>query len=274
MSMTDAQLESAGPLAGKRIMVTRARSQVRELVGKIEALGGEAYAFPLLKMVAPDDPSQVDEAIAQLETFDWLIFTSVNGVQFFLERMRAVGAGIETIRAEVAAVGPKTAAALQKEGLTVAVIPSDYVAEGLLSSLHDRLVPGQRVLLPRADIARKTLPQELVRLGLEVTEVDVYHTVIDAELAPEAARRIQNHDIDGILFTSSSTVTHFVQAMAPFAQEGWLDQVTIACIGPITAKTAQKNGLKVQVVATEFTVEGLLTALIENLGGNGHGTNI
>lgn len=116
MSMTDAQLESAGPLAGKRIMVTRARSQVRELVGKIEALGGEAYAFPLLKMAVSDDPSQVDEAIAQLETLDWLIFTSVNGVQFFLERMRAVGAGIEMIHAEVAAVGPKTAAALQKRG--------------------------------------------------------------------------------------------------------------------------------------------------------------
>jgi len=267
MTMPDAQLGTAGPLAGKRIMVTRARSQVRELVEQIERLGGEAWAFPLLKMVAPDDPCRVDEAIARLGTFDWLIFTSVNGVRFFLARMQETGVALEAIRGQIAAVGPKTAAALREAGLAVAVIPSDYVAEGLLASLHDRLLPGQRVLLPRADIARKALPQELARLGLEVTEVDVYHTVIDAEQAPDAARRLQKREIDGILFTSSSTVKHFVQAMAPYAQEGWLDGVRIACIGPITAETALSSGLPVHAVAEQFTVEGLLAALIENPGG-------
>ncbi|MDF2680067.1 MAG: uroporphyrinogen-III synthase [Brevibacillus sp.] len=274
MTLPDAQAGSAGPLAGKRIMVTRARSQVRELVDTIEGLGGEAYAFPLLKMVAPEDKSHLDKTIAQVGTFDWLIFTSVNGVRFFLERMNEIGVGIDSIRGQVAAVGPKTAAILNDSGLEVAVIPSDYVAEGLLTSLHDQMSPGQRVLLPRADIARKALPQELAALGLEVTEVDVYHTVIDGEQAPEAARRLRDKEIDGILFTSSSTVTHFVQAMAPFAGKGWLDQVKIACIGPITAETARQNGLTVHVVATEFTVEGLLTALIENLGGIDNGTNI
>ncbi|WP_236707861.1 uroporphyrinogen-III synthase [Brevibacillus choshinensis] len=274
MTMSDAQVESAGPLAGKRIMVTRARSQVWELVEKIEGLGGEAYAFPLLKMVAPEDKRHLDEAIAQLGKFDWLIFTSVNGVRFFLERMNEIGVGIDAIKGQVAAVGPKTAAVLNDEGLEVAVIPSDYVAEGLLTSLHDRLSPGQRVLLPRADIARKALPQELAALGLEVTEVDVYHTVIDGKQAPEAARRLRDKEIDGILFTSSSTVTHFVQAMAPFAGTGWLDQVQIACIGPITAETARQNGLTVHVTATEYTVEGLLEALIDNLGGKDNGTNI
>lgn len=274
MTRPDAQAGVAGPLTGKRIMVTRARSQVRELVDTIEGLGGEAYAFPLLKMVAPDDKRYLDEAIAKLETFDWVIFTSVNGVRFFLERMREIGAGIEEIKGQVAAVGPKTAAALIAQGLKVAVIPSDYVAEGLLTSLHDQLRPGQRVLLPRADIARKALPKELAALGMAVTEVDVYHTVIDGEQAPEAARRLRNKEIDCILFTSSSTVTHFVQAMAPFAKEGWLDQVRIACIGPITAETARQNGLTVHVVAAEFTVEGLLAALIDNLGGIDNGTNI
>lgn len=274
MTTPEAQGQSLGPLAGKRIMVTRAKSQVRELVEKIEAFGGEAYAFPLLKMVPPDDKSLLDEAIFRLWTYDWIIFTSVNGVGFFLERMREVGVGIQAITGQVAAVGPKTAAALEKEGLTVAAIPSDYVAEGLLASLHDLLKAGQRVLLPRADIARKALPHELARLGLDVTEVDVYHTVIDGQLAPEAAGRLQRKEIDGILFTSSSTVSHFVQAMAPFAQEGWLDRVCIACIGPITAETARQSGLHVDVVAAEYTVDGLLDALIENLGGIDNGTNI
>jgi uroporphyrinogen-III synthase len=268
MTMPDAQAGACGHLSGKRIMVTRSRSQVRELVEKIEALGGEAYAFPLLKMIPPSDTSMLDDAISRLATFDWLIFTSVNGVRFFMERMRQLGIGVEGITSQLAAVGPKTAQALSAVGLEVAVIPSDYVAEGLLRSLYDRLLPGQSVLLPRADIARKELPKELAALGLKVTEVDVYQTVIDGELAPEAARRLKQGEIDAILFTSSSTVTHFVQAMAPFASKGWLDQVRIACIGPITAETARTNGLTVHVVASEYTVEGLVDALIENLGGN------
>ncbi|MGZ0052688.1 uroporphyrinogen-III synthase [Brevibacillus gelatini] len=259
---------SRGPLAGKRIMVTRAKSQVQELVDKIERLGGEAYAFPLLKMIPPADKTKLDEAIRELASYDWVMFTSVNGVRFFLERMEQVGASFASFSGKLAAVGPKTAQALTKHGLAVAVIPSDYVAEGLLASLHDQLQPGQRVLLPRADIARKALPAELKELGLVVTEVDVYHTVIDGTLAPEAAQQLQEGRIDVILFTSSSTVTHFIQALAPFASPGWLDQVRIACIGPITAETARKNGLAVDVVASEYTVDGLLEALRENLGGN------
>ncbi|MGG4497911.1 uroporphyrinogen-III synthase [Brevibacillus reuszeri] len=265
---------SRGALSGKRIMVTRAKSQVRELVEKIEHLGGEAYAFPLLKMVPPSDTSKLDKTIRQLGTYDWIVFTSVNGVRFFLERMKMLGVGLDAITSKLAAVGPKTAEVLIAEGLSVEVIPSDYVAEGLLSRLHDQLLPGQRVLLPRADIARKLLPKELAELGMDVTEVDVYHTVIDAQLAPEAASQIQQGKIDVILFTSSSTVTHFVSALAPFEAPGWLDQVRIACIGPITAETARQHGLVVQVVASEYTVDGLLDALIENLGGNSHGTNI
>jgi uroporphyrinogen-III synthase len=268
MSQPDVRIGACGPLAGKRVMVTRARSQVRELAEKIEALGGETYAFPLLKMVPPDDPGKLDAAILRLETFDWVVFTSVNGVRFFFERMKELGKGVEAITGQVAAVGPKTAAALTAQGIEVATIPSDYVAEGLMASLRTRLHPGQRVLLPRADIARKSLPRELAELGLDVTEVDAYRTIIDGEQAPEAAERLRRGEIDAILFTSSSTVTHFVQAMAPFAASGWLDQVRIACIGPVTAETAKNNGLPVHAVASEYTVDGLLAALTEKLGGN------
>lgn len=130
--------------------------------------------------------------------------------------MRQLGIGIDRLTGHLAAVGPKTAAELALHGLKAEVIPSDYVAEGMLASLKDRLQPGERVLLPRADIARKTLPEELRRMGLDVTEVDVYHTVIDAKDAPEAAERLRNGLIDVIAFTSSSTVSYFMEAMAPY----------------------------------------------------------
>ncbi|WP_051188060.1 uroporphyrinogen-III synthase [Brevibacillus thermoruber] len=262
------------PLSGVRVMVTRARSQARELVEKIEALGGEAYVFPLLKMVPPADTGPLDDAIARLDAFDWVMFTSVNGVRFFLDRMRQLGVSPDRMTARVAAVGPKTAAELDKHGWTADVIPSDYVAEGMLAALRGRLAPGQRVLLPRADIARKTLPDELRRMGLQVTEVDAYETVIDGEGAPEAAERLRRGEIDAIAFTSSSTVQHFMQVMAPYGLDGLLVSVRIVCIGPVTAETAKRLGLPVHAVAREYTVDGLLQALTANLGGDVHGTHI
>jgi len=275
MMSSEAYAESPKrPLAGRCIMVTRERKQAREMIGKIEALGGEAYAFPLLKMIPPEDYTELDAAIHALGSYDWLIFTSVNGVRFFFARMDQLGIPAASIIGHLAAVGPKTAEALEARGLQVAVIPADYVAEGLLKSLGDQLHAGQRVLLPRADIARKLLPQELRVMGMDVSEVDVYHTVIDAEQAPQAARRIQQGRIDAILFTSSSTVSHFVQAMAPYASPGWLERVRVACIGPITAETAQRLGLTVDVVAQEYTVDGLLEALTKNMGGNTHDKQI
>lgn len=269
-----AKTSASKPLMGKCVMVTRERSQARELVEQIEALGGEAFAFPLLKMIPPHDYKQLDEAIRTLDTYDWLIFTSVNGVRFFFERMDGLGVAVQEYAGRVAAVGPKTAAALEERGLLVEVIPSDFVAEGLLTSLRTELLDGQRVLLPRADIARKLLPEELRKMGMAVTEVDVYQTVIDAEMAPQAAERLQRGEIDAILFTSSSTVSHFVQAMSSWITPTWLDRVHIACIGPITAQTAQKLGLQVDVVAQEYTIDGLLDALLKNLGGESHDKQI
>ncbi|MEJ8547046.1 uroporphyrinogen-III synthase [Brevibacillus borstelensis] len=260
------------PLAGIRMMVTRSRGQAKELISQLEALGGEAYAFPLLKMVPPQDTSRLEEAISRIGSFDWVMFTSVNGVRFFLERMKQLGVGTDKLTGHLAAVGPKTAAELALHGLRAEVMPSDYVAEGMLASLKDRLQPGERVLLPRADIARKTLPEELRRMGMDVTEVDVYQTVIDGREAPEAAERLRNGLIDVVAFTSSSTVSYFMEAIAPYGGKRLLEGVYIACIGPITADTARARGLNVDVVAREYTVEGLLEALKAYWGGkdNGH----
>jgi uroporphyrinogen-III synthase len=265
---------SEKPLSGKRVMVTRSRSQVRELAELIESLGGETYAFPLIKMVPPRNSGPLDEALNRIETFDWVMFTSPNGVRFFLKRMDELGIKRSRLTARLAAVGPRTAAVLRENGLTVSVLPAEFVAEGLLDSLRGRLKAGETVLLPRADIARKTLPEELSRLGLYVTEVDAYDTVIDGENAAEAAEMLKSNAIYAIAFTSSSTVKHFVQVMEPYGLPALLEGVLIACIGPITAETAAQLGLKVHVVAEQFTVEGLVNALLSIQGGDSHGSNV
>ncbi|MCK9910726.1 uroporphyrinogen-III synthase, partial [Microbacteriaceae bacterium K1510] len=166
------------PLFGKRVLVTRARSQASELSEKIVELGGDAYEFPLVRMVPPREQEKLDEALHRLGSFDWVMFTSANGVAFFFKRLRELGLDIRSMRAKVAAVGPKTAAALEEKGLVVNVLPGEFRAEGLLNSLQGELHAGEKVLLPRADIARETLPRELRERGLEVTEADTYDTVI------------------------------------------------------------------------------------------------
>ncbi|HZG18114.1 MAG TPA: uroporphyrinogen-III C-methyltransferase [Candidatus Bathyarchaeia archaeon] len=255
------------PLFGKRVLVTRARSQASELSEKIAELGGEAYEFPLVKMVPPTNPRPLDEAISQLGSFDWVIFTSPNGVGFFFKRLRELGADIRDMRAKLAAVGPKTAEALLEKGLTVNVLPGEFRAEGLLDSLDGQLKPGEKVLLPRADIAREVLPRELKERGLDVTEVDTYETVIDAENAAETIELFREKAISIVTFTSSSTVKNFVQALAQENLQELLEGVQIACIGPVTADTAKELGLAVDIVAKDFSIQGLLDALLTNGGG-------
>jgi len=250
------------PLFGKRVLVTRARSQASELSEKIAELGGEAFEFPLVKMVPPSDPAPLDAALQQLETYDWVMFTSANGVHFFFKRLRELGIDIRRMRAKLAAVGPKTAAVLEEKGLQVSVLPGEFRAEGLLDRLHGELQPGEKVLLPRADIARETLPRELRERGLDVTEVDTYETVIDAENAAEAIELFREKGIHIVTFTSSSTVKNFMQALAAEDIPALLDGVKIACIGPITAETARQAGLTPDIVAVDSTIQGLLEAIL------------
>lgn len=262
------------PLFGKRVLVTRARSQASELSERIAELGGEAYEFPLIKMIPPRDPRPLDDAIVKLDTFDWVIFTSVNGVHFFFKRLRELGTDIRRMKAKLAAVGPKTADALAEKGLVANVLPGEFRAEGLLDSLQDQLLPGEKVLLPRADIARETLPRMLREKGLEVTEADTYETVIDAENAAETIELFKERAISIVTFTSSSTVKNFVQALAQENLQELLAGVTIACIGPQTADTAKELGLVPSVVARDYSIQGLLDALLTNGGGKEDEPNI
>ena len=252
------------PLFGKRVLVTRARSQASELSSMIQELGGEAVEFPVIKIVPPKDTTEYVQAIGQLHEFDWIIFTSVNGVQSFFEKLKELKVDIRKMaKARIAAIGPKTAEWLEEKGLIVDVLPQEFRAEGLLNSLESQLKPGQKVLLPRADIARKILPEKLKEKGLEVVEIDAYETVIDAENKAEIAEMLKEKQIHIITFTSSSTVRNFVEAFKDEPLTELLEGVSLASIGPITTDTATSLGLKITATAEEYTIPGLVRTISE-----------
>lgn len=254
---------AAKPLAGKRVVITRSRSQASELSRLIEELGGDAYEFPVINIAWPEDQRPLDAALAKLETFDWVLFTSVNGVEMFFERMAQTNTDRQALaKTQVGAVGPKTAAALERHGVTVAAVAEEFVGEGLLQTLSDRLRQGQNILLPRANIARKNLPDALREMGCNVTEVEAYRTLAVAENAADLVELLQAGRIDAVTFTSSSTVKNFVQALQGYDVRTLLQGVMLAAIGPITAKTVADLELHVDVMPDTYTIPDLVDAMV------------
>ncbi len=242
------------PLANKRILVTRPRVQAAALCDKLSAQGAIPIVFPTIEITPLDDTTVLDQAIRQLAQYQWIIFTSVNGVKAFWDRLDAVGAGI-TPTLRVAAIGPATASALQAHDVAVTLIPDEYVAEAIIESIGG--VQGQRILLPRADIAREALAVELQKRGALVDEIAAYHT-LPAQPDPNGLLEFRS-GVDVITFTSSSTVQNFI---ALVGRNSIPPHAIIACIGPITAGTARELGLRVDVQAADYTMDGLVAALI------------
>ncbi len=258
------------PLFGKRVLVTRARSQASTLVDKIAELGGEPIEFPVIQIKEPADPTiaeRLDDAVQQADRYDWLMFTSSNGVSHFFERMMKLGVDVRKLhQVRIAAVGPKTAEALRARGIIATSIPDQFQAEGMLASLLPELQAGQRVLLPRSAIARAWLPRELEKLGLEVVEVDAYATVPSADGAEVIIDLLLKGNVDYITFTSSSTVTNLWNVLSDYHANPLelLGKAKVVCIGPVTAQTATDKGLIVYRIATEATVDSMLTTIIED----------
>jgi uroporphyrinogen III methyltransferase/synthase len=256
------------PLFGRRVLVTRARSQASELVDLIDEMGGEPVEFPVIRLQPPSQPEAnrtLDEAMGRLAEFDWTIFTSVNGVEFFFRRLRELGLDIRRLaKARVAAVGPKTAEALLERGIVAEVLPSKFRGEGLLEAIVSELHPGQKVLLPTADIAREYLPAKLKELGLDVIEVDVYENVLEVSDGEGVVEQLRNHEIHIITFTSSSTVTNLIRALEKLGVEdpiSLLQGVEIACIGPNTAETLRSLKLPITFMAEEATIASLAASM-------------
>jgi uroporphyrinogen III methyltransferase/synthase len=250
----------ARPLFGQRVLVTRSREQASVLSAQLRAAGAEAIELPTIRIVPPEDWTPLDQAIASLSGCDWIIFTSVNGVRLFWQRLARAGKDARALHGvRLAAIGPASAGELEARGLRPDYVPQEYVAEAIATGMGD--VSGQRVLLPRADIARSALAALLRESGAKVIEVTAYRTLRPTVDADEL-RALLDH-VTVATFTSSSTVRHLVD-MADSAGLDLpcaLEKTTVACIGPITAHTARELGLPVHVVAEEYTIDGLVEAL-------------
>jgi uroporphyrinogen-III synthase len=248
-----------GPLFGQRIVVTRSSGQAGALSSRLELLGAAVIELPTIEIQAAADYGPLDRAIAQLASYDWLIFTSANGVRAFVERMDRSVADLRSLRARLCAIGPATRAAIEALHLKVDLVGTEYVAEGLLQAFASHPLEGARILLPRAAVARDVIPAELARRGAQVDVVEAYRTALPQDAAARAREIFGGSPKpDWIAFTSSSTVRNFVSVAGAEALAG----VRVASIGPVTSQTAREFGIEVAVEARAFTIDGLVEAML------------
>lgn len=263
------------PLAGRSVVVTRTREQSRQLAEPLQALGAEVIACPVIAIVDPPDLDPVDDAIRDLETYDWVVLTSTNAVERFIARLVLCDRSAEALSAvKVAVVGEATARRLERFGVTPDLVPDDYRAEGLVERFEAMGAgEGWRVLVPRALTAREILPETLRRRGAHVDVVPVYVTV-PAEPDPGVIARLREGSIDAVTFTSPSTVRNFLAILAREGLDpaGVLAGVALASIGPVTTDALNEVGLSATVEADPSTMPVLVEALAAHLsasGGNG-----
>jgi uroporphyrinogen III methyltransferase/synthase len=247
------------PLFGKRIVVTRAKEQADALSSRLEALGASVVEMPTIRIEPAADYGPLDRAIAELASYDWIIFTSANGVRFFVERMDRSTADFRSLRARICTIGPATRTAVEALHLKVDLMGKEYVAEGVVRAFAIHQLAGTRILLPRAAVARDLAPVELGKRGAQVDVVEAYRTVVPQDAA-DWARAIFGgaNKPDWITFTSSSTVQNFVSVAGTEALAG----VKVASIGPITTRTARDLGIEVTAEARKFTIDGLVEAIL------------
>ena len=252
------------PLFGKRVLVTRARAQASKLTEGLEALGAACLEVPAIRIKEPSDGgAALTAAIAHIADYDWLIFTSANGVEHFFRALDATGKDARALaRAKVAAIGPATAAALAACGVRADCMPGEYRAEAVVEALKGDVRSGTRVLLARAEEAREVLPESLRALGAEVTVAAAYCTKQAEADGAALAKKLTSGEIDIVTFTSSSTAKNLCAILGGAEP---LQHVKCVAIGPITAKTCETLGIKPAAVAKEYTIEGLIETIKEML---------
>lgn len=266
---TDPVPANARPLSGKTVVITRAEAQADEFVVELEQRGAKVIVCPTIEIVEPESYERLDEAIDHLYGYDWLVFTSVNGVDYFFRRLEARGRDVSDIdEVKVCAIGEATAERLSDLHIHVDVIPAEFKAEGVFAAL-ERFVGGQdalhglNVLIPRASVARDYLPKALEQAGARVDVVPAYRTTLPAHLDRGRVAAMLSGGADCIAFTSSSTVRNLAQLFDAQDLSKSLSGVVIACIGDITARTAADFGLRVEIQPEQFTIPALARAIAD-----------
>ena len=251
-------------LAGIKILITRPSTENDPLSKRLRELGACTIELPTIKILPPEKTDSLDRAIGNLAKYDWLVFTSARGVEFFSKRMAAAGklaTGFNDVK--VAAIGPATADALARLGKKPDYVPSEFLSEQIPIGMGD--VNGKRFLLPRADIASKALPEALKNRGAIVDEVVAYRTVIPDCLSQERCSSILKEGVDVATFTSASTVRNLVRIVGSSRLEAILKGVKVACIGSVTADAARQLGIHVDIVARNHTIDDLVEAIVNEI---------
>jgi uroporphyrinogen III methyltransferase/synthase len=258
------------PLFGRRVVITRPRPQAARFAALLEAYGADVVAVPTIRLEPPDDYAPLDVAIADLARFQWVIFTSANGVAAFRQRLLAAGRDARALAgSRLAAIGPETAESLARAGLRADLMPPEYRAEGLVEALRGHVDPAGEVLLVRAAEARDVVPRELAALGVRVTVAPAYRTVPVKEGADHVVGLLEARRVDVVTFTSTSTVRGFMALLAPEDVRRLLGGVTLAAIGPITAATLAEYGLEARIAPREYTIAALAAAIAGHFAASG-----
>lgn len=252
------------PLFGKRVVITRARSQASGFAEQLRRLGADVVQFPTIRIVDPTDPEPLRRAAADVHRYTWIIFTSVNGVERFWRALHNAGRDTRALAGvSLCAIGPATAAAMETHGARPELVPEEFVAEAVVEALvTNENLRGSRILIPRAEEARAVLPASLRAHGAQVDEVAAYRSVPDAADAGRLRDLLLGNQVDVVTFTASSTVRNYVDALG-----SWVGEAKVASIGPITSRTARELGLPVHVEASEYTIPGLIRA-VKTLAGS------
>jgi uroporphyrinogen III methyltransferase/synthase len=252
------------PLFGRTVVVTRAREQASDFRLLLEEKGAHCLEFPTIEVIPPSSWDQTDKAIQNLDQYDWIIFTSINGVRFFFQRLQEQGEDVRALHGiRIGAIGPKTASGLEERGLRLDFIPSEYRAEAVIDGLGAEEVRSKRFLLPRAAKAREILPEKILEMGGRIDVVPVYETIRPSGKREEVRDLLKKGLISCITFTSSSTVENFAKMFAEEDLPSLVEKASIACIGPITAQTAREHGLEVKIMPKKYTIEALTAEVVE-----------
>jgi uroporphyrinogen III methyltransferase / synthase len=258
----------ARPLFGKRILVTRPKHQAADLVDRLEAMGAEAIEAPMIRIVPPEDFGPLDEACAHAGDYDWIVFSSANGVDAFVDRLMAGPNDLRALKGvRLCVVGPATGGRLSRFGLKVDLTPAEYRAETIVRALVDAGdLQGKKILLPHADIGRDVVAEELRKQGAEVTEVIAYRTLVaepEREGEPDIYRMLLERRIDVVTFTSASAVRNFVRVLGAEPAADLLQTTVVASIGPVTAEAASQFNIQSTVVPANYTIPALVDAIVE-----------